>query len=295
MSRDHSSAAWTPDWLGETPAGPAHAAPETDADETRELIDLDSMEFEPIPALADDPMPAFADEPIPALADDRPLVPLDDPIPDQPRAKRSRALVSEGWAEERGRPRGDRPTDPAVGSLRSLGAVAVTGRRPTRPPKSPRRGQAGRVGSARGLAALVVLALLSAFFAWVTAEPLWIALGHSQPGAVTVTRCADDRCLGTFTSPRFARDAVPVMGDAPATGDTAPARMTSARGTRAYVDVDAVSRAALGVVLILLCGLGIVRATGVRCLPGRPARRTATLLSLFAPLTLLAAMLAVTY
>ena len=112
---------------------------------------------------------------------------------------------------------------------------------------------------------------------------------------MTVTKCTDDRCLGTFASDAFTRDAVPVMGDAPAPGQAAPARMTSDRGARAYVDVDAVGRAALGVALILLCGLGIVRGTGVRRLPERSARRTAALLSLAGPLVLLAAMLAVTY
>ena len=89
MSRDHSTTAWTPDWLGETPgavderhAGPAHAAPDAD-DETRELIDLDSAEFgdDLIPALADDPAPAFVDGPIPALANDPvPALP-DEAIP----------------------------------------------------------------------------------------------------------------------------------------------------------------------------------------------------------------------
>ena len=196
MSRDHSTTAWTPDWLGETPgavderhAGPAHAAPDPNDsnDETRELIDLDAPEFadELIPALADDPMPVFTDEPIPALADDRPLVFADDPIPDQSRARRGRPLppgrpvAREGWAEERGYVHADGAPDPAVGSLRSLGAVAVTGRRATVPPKSPRPGQTRRgTGSPRGLVALVLLALLAAFFAWVTAEPLWLAAGH---------------------------------------------------------------------------------------------------------------------
>jgi hypothetical protein len=303
MSRDHTTAAWTPDWLGETPgaaderhARPAHAAPDGD-DETRELIDLDSAGFvdEPIPALTGDPVPAFVDGPIPALADDRPLVFADDPIPDQPRTKRPRALVSEGWAEERGHGDADRPTDPSVGSLRSLGAVAVTGRRPTRPPKSPRRGRAGHAGSTRGLVVLVLLALLAAFLAWVTAEPLWLAVGHAEAGTVTVTRCVDDRCVGTFTGPAFTRDAVPVMGDAPERGQEAPARMTSERGIRAYVGIDPVSRGALGVALILLCGLAIIRGTGVRHLGTAPARRTTALLSLAGPLALLAAMLAVTY
>ncbi len=92
--------------------------------------------------------------------------------------------------------------------------------------------------------------------------------------------------------PLVTRDAVTVMGATPEPGVPTPARMTSDRGVRAYVDVDAVSRAALGVALILLCGLGIVRATGVSRLP---QRRAATVLSVAGPMLLLTAMLAVTY
>jgi hypothetical protein len=75
----------------------------------------------------------------------------------------------------------------------------------------------------------------------------------------------------------------------------APAVMTSAGGARAYVNADAASRAAVGLALILLCGLAIARATGVRRLPAGRARGVATALSLAGPLTLLAAMLALTY
>src|SRR5689334_3605986 len=133
MSRDHSTTAWTPDWLGESPgptaepnhagpnhaepAGPAHAAPDLD-DETRELIDLEAESLDPVEDSFDRLLEDALDP------DDQPRRP---PIR-EPR----RPLVSEGWAEERGRPASDRPSDPAVGSLRSLSAVAVTGRRPVR-------------------------------------------------------------------------------------------------------------------------------------------------------------------
>jgi hypothetical protein len=185
----------------------------------------------------------------------------------------------------------------------SLGLVAVTGRRATLPPRSPRpvRRITRRSAAAPGLVALILLALLSAFFGWVTAEPLWLAMDHARAGTVTVTRCTDsgptDRCTGTFTSAdgRFTRNTVPVMGVVPDVGATAPARMTSARGAHIYVDVDAGGRAAAGVLLILVCGLGIVRATGVRHLPTKRTRRVATLLSLIGPLALLAGMLAITY
>jgi hypothetical protein len=186
--------------------------------------------------------------------------------------------------------------------LGRLGLVTITGRRPMRPPPAPARpGRRPSSGSAGGLIALVLLALLAGFFAWVTAEPLWLALNHSTSGTVTVTKCVDRdlsrRCAGLFTSAdgRFTRASVPVMGDGPVVGTAEPAKMTSARGQRAYVDVDAGSRAATGVALLLLCGLAIVRATGVRRLPGRRARLATTLVSVAGPLTLLGAMLALTY
>jgi hypothetical protein len=295
MTRDHSAAAWTPDWLGEAPetaderpTGPAHAAPDPETQrgldgdtETREIIDLGQYE----------------------QAEHVEIEKREHDKRERAQVEPRRPLKSDGWAEEREPGWADglvNPADPSVGSLRSLGAVAVTGRRATRPPasprSSPRRGRnGGRGGSAYGLVALVLLGLMSAFFAWVTAEPVWLTVGHAEAGTVTVTRCAGDRCLGTFTGTGFARDAIPVMGDAPAAGEQVPAEMTSRRGANAYVGVDPASRAGMGIALIVLCGLGIVRATGVRRLPTRPARRIAALLSVIAPFTLLAAMLAVTY
>jgi hypothetical protein len=184
----------------------------------------------------------------------------------------------------------------------SLGLATVTGRRPMRPPAAPTRpARQPRQSTAASLAALVTLALLSAFFAWVTAEPVWLALGHETAGTLTVTRCVDHglnrRCAGTFTSAdgRFTRASVPVMGDVPAVGTAAPARMTSDRGARVYVDVDAGGRAALGVLLVVLCALAIVRSTGVRRLPTSRMRAVATAISVAGPLTLLAAMLTTTH
>jgi hypothetical protein len=206
--------------------------------------------------------------------------------------------------------------DGGFASLGLLGLVTAAGRRPIRPPAAPRRAtRRPRESAAAGLVVLLLLALLSAFFAWVTAEPLWLALDHATPGTVSVNRCVDHglnrRCAGTFTSAdgRFSRTGVPVMGEVPAVVPAevvevgpvaaeavgAPAVMTSAGGARAYVSVDAPSRAAVGVALILLCGLAIARATGVHRLPAGRARGVVTALSLAGPLALLAGMLAVTY
>jgi hypothetical protein len=203
------------------------------------------------------------------------------------------------WPAER---ETERETDPHHdGSLGTLGLVTVTGRRPMRPPAPPRPARRPHSSPVKGLFALVLCAFAAAFLAWVTAEPLWLAVGHSTPGTVTVTACDGDgigrRCVGVFTGADggFTRTRVPVMGDRPARTTGAPARMTSAGGTRAYVDVDAGGRAATGVALILLCGLVITRATGVRRLPAGRARAVATTLAFAGPLALLTAMLALTH
>jgi hypothetical protein len=270
-----------PAWLGEFE--PGDLDPDPDAPQTRE----------PVPA--DGPLwPGEARHAAESAPGPEPItVSYVEPGWDRP----TESWTATGWDREHDR-------DDSTG-LGALGLVTVTGRRPMRPPPAPARAPQPRQGVAAGLAALVMLALLSAFFAWVTAEPLWLALGHSTAGTVTVTKCVDHglnrRCVGTFTSAdgRFTRTAVPIMGNTPAagTGERAgtPARMTSPRGNRAYVDVDAGSRAATGVALILLCALAIMRATGVRRLPSRRARMLASLLALAGPLSLLAAMLALAY
>jgi hypothetical protein len=150
-----------------------------------------------------------------------------------------------------------------------------------------------------GLAGLILIASISAFLAWVSAEPLWFAIGHAETGTATVTRCTGSgvnrRCTGTFAARDFTRAAVPVMGDAPAPGRTATARMTSERGTRAYLGAGAGRRAAVGLALLVLCGFGIAWVTGARRLPTGRGRLVATALSFAGPFLLLAGMLGVTF
>lgn len=279
----HGASPSTPAWLGEP--GPDDSRP-------------------------DDAVGSPSDAPVPPQG--LPLWPSSEPITVS-YVKPSRDEPTHSWTHDDWDPaNADLPAarDPASrrdgddleSGFGSLGLVTVTGRRPMRPPAAPTRSaRQPRQGTPAGLAALVVLALLSAFFAWVTAEPLWLALGHSTGGTLTVTKCVDQgvnrRCAGTFTSAdgRFTRAAVPVMGEAPQAGTAAPARMTSDRGGRAYVDVDAGSRALLGVALVVLCALAIMRATGVRRFPARRLRIVATVISFAGPLALLAGMLAATY
>jgi hypothetical protein len=189
----------------------------------------------------------------------------------------------------------ERSAEPA-----GIGVIAVVNRRPVRPPAAPKRTRGSRRAQrprrpATGLLALILFGLMSAFFAWVTAEPLWLAIGHAQRGTVTVTACTHDRCVGTFTGDGVIRVEVPVMGKVPPLGGAAPAVMTSARGSRAYVDTAPVGRALAGLAALLLCGAGIAWGTGARRVGTARERRLATALSLSAPAALLAATLTTTF
>ncbi|MDR7324198.1 MULTISPECIES: hypothetical protein [Catenuloplanes] len=167
-------------------------------------------------------------------------------------------------------------------------AVEPPPRRPgTRLPRNP----------ATGLPLLVVLALLTAFFAWVSAEPLWLAVGHGTPGTATVTRCSGptlaQRCEGTFVSAHFTAEDVAVLGvpsGSRAAGTRLPARMVDEGAGRAHASFHGLGlhlRWSLGLALIFLCGFGIVWATGATRLETRRSRTRAIMISLGAPLTLL--------
>lgn len=188
----------------------------------------------------------------------------------------------------------ERPTpDPSLPASR-LGVP------PRRRPRTPRK-------PAFALAALVVLALVGAFFAWVSAEPLWLALGHGEQGTATVTRCSGGgvarRCIGQFTATdtRLSVPGVTLLGvdpDQRAAGAVVHALMVSPHSRQAFVGEDGVMphlRWMIGLLLVLLSGLGIAAMTGARRLETLRARRTAMLLSLAGPLALLAGFLALTY
>jgi hypothetical protein len=182
----------------------------------------------------------------------------------------------------------------------SAAVPVVTPARPARRPrpKGPRR-------PGLGLPALLVLALLGTFFAWVSAEPLWLAVGHSADGTATVTRCTGDgvtrRCRGTFTADRVQATGVALLGvdgTRAVAGATAPARMVSGESRQAFVGASGWTlhlRWILGVLLVLLCGLGIASATGARRLENARSRRRAVLLSTFAPVVVLVGFLAAAY
>ncbi|MFI6130397.1 hypothetical protein [Micromonospora sp. NPDC051141] len=164
--------------------------------------------------------------------------------------------------------------------------------RPVHPPDPP-----------VGLAVLVTLSLLAAFFAWVSAGPFWLAVGHSTGGTVMITECAGggltQRCRGIFQADgdRFQAQGVRVSGvpaGHTATGNTLPARMTGPGGATAYADsgVGRHLRWLLGLALVAGCAAGIARWTGATRLADPRQRRWAVGLAAAGPLLILIGFLA---
>jgi hypothetical protein len=172
----------------------------------------------------------------------------------------------------------------------------VVHRRLTRPTRRP----------VVGLSGLLLLSLLAGFFAWVSAEPFWLAVGHGRSGTATVSRCTGHgvlrRCVGDFTAAggafRAERVALAALPDAmKRPGGTGTASMVSARGRIAYAGDSAGLnlRWLLGFGAVILCGLAIAWITGAPRLARRRGRLGGYLTSLGAPLLLLLGILAVTY
>jgi hypothetical protein len=175
--------------------------------------------------------------------------------------------------------------------------------RPPRPvetkPRKVRRTRTTR-RPAVGLVALVVLGLLGIFFAWVSAEPAWLSIGHGTRGTATVATChvhgIPKRCADFVADGGgYEVAAVTLLGTGPvADGQKVPARMVGATGSAAYAGSVRV-RLGLGLLGVLLCGFGIAWLTGAYRLGSRRARRWALLLSLAGPGLVTAGMLAATW
>ncbi|MET8089847.1 hypothetical protein, partial [Micromonospora sp. NPDC005220] len=145
-----------------------------------------------------------------------------------------------------------------------------------------------------GLTALVVLSLVAAFFAWVSAGPFWLAVGHARTGTVVIDNCSGggltQRCRGIFTAAdgRFIAHGVRVSGvpvEGSAVGTPLPARMTGPDSGTAYADVGVGRhlRWLPGLLVVLACTTGIIRWTGSARLPGRRHRRWAVATAIAGP------------
>lgn len=173
-------------------------------------------------------------------------------------------------------------------------------------PRHAARPRRKRVREPRKLAyalpLIIFFGFLSAFFSWVSAEPLWLAVGHSIDGTATVTRCVGDgmtrRCLGEFTAKDFAVTGISLLGltDTLAVpGQTVAAEMVNARSHRAYAGGSFVLRWLPGLTLVLLCGFAIALAAGVRRFADRHERRKALAISLAAPMLITVGFLAAAF
>jgi len=143
---------------------------------------------------------------------------------------------------------------------------------------------------------LLLLALAGAFFAWVSAEPFWLSVGHGEAGTAVVVASANG-CRATFVGPTATKSTVELAGASScAVGASMPARMVSSSADRAYVvgGPGLVLRWAIGYALVALCGLLVACVIGIRPHRGWP-RVAAVTTSLGAPLAVAAAILASAY
>jgi hypothetical protein len=146
------------------------------------------------------------------------------------------------------------------------------------------------------LPVLLLLALAGAFFAWVSAEPFWLSVGHGEAGTAVVVASANG-CRATFAGATFTRSTVELAGTSRCTvGASMPARMVSSRAGRAFVigGPGLRLRWAIGSALVVLCGLLVACVIGIRPYRGWP-RAGAMATGVGAPLAVAAALLAAAY
>lgn len=178
---------------------------------------------------------------------------------------------------------------------RQLDSPTAPSRR--RPVKDPR-------GPFFGLAGLLIFAVLATFLAWYAAAPLWLSLGHGSAGIATVANCPvsglNRRCADFTAADHSFTARVALLGPESmnrASGVKLDAQMVNEDASTAYAGDDAslYLRWVPSVVLMVLCGFGIAWVTGASRLPLAGARWTARIVSVLAPVLLLAGMLAATY
>ncbi|HEX2143881.1 MAG TPA: hypothetical protein VHG10_05145 [Glycomyces sp.] len=139
-------------------------------------------------------------------------------------------------------------------------------RRPAKPGRPQPRREPKRL--APSLLGILVCACLLMFFAWTAAPALWISVGHSQSGTVTVTSCQDGfapSCDGLFETDGWSKE-LHLTGEVALTdlGRELPARATGPDAHSAYVGDTAglLLRWAPSLVLFMAAAFALVAASG---------------------------------
>lgn len=149
-------------------------------------------------------------------------------------------------------------------------------RKPARPGRPQRRREPKRLGPA--LLGVLVCACLLMFFAWSAAPALWISVGHSQSGTVTVTSCQTGfapSCTGTFAAGDWSKE-LALTGEVTLDdlGTELPARTTGPDAHSAYVGGTGglLLRWAPALVLFMAVAFTLVAVSGAtRLYEGRSA------------------------
>ncbi|MEO3742593.1 hypothetical protein [Plantactinospora sp. B5E13] len=174
------------------------------------------------------------------------------------------------------------------------------GPRPARPPKPP-------PNPVLGLAGVILFSLAASFFAWVSAEPWWLAIGHGEQGTVIVESCRGrglgQHCRGEFVAADgrlVARDVrlIGMAADPEDVGLEFPARIIDGGSTKAYVGSGTGLlhlHWSLGLGVVLICTAAVGWCTGALRLADRGHRHRAALVSYAGPLLLTAGFLVAAY
>ncbi len=192
----------------------------------------------------------------------------------------SQRYPGEQWHPESRRPGAHRePLEAQTEGMEAIRAVweraGEADRRRPRPKPAPLRKPKHL---ATALFGTLVCACLLMFLAWISAPALWMTMGHTQSGTVTVTGCSGGfapGCTGVFEGDGWSAQ-LRLTGEVTAAdiGGELPAHVTGPRASSAYIGGfdGLVLRWAPAVVLYMSCGFALVAASGAtRLYEGRGA------------------------
>ncbi|MEV8513187.1 hypothetical protein [Dactylosporangium sp. NPDC051484] len=282
-------------------AAPTSAAGASAEPPDVELQDVEPQDVEPqdefplwpitgAVALYETPAPTGAPAVIDALAHETGRTAVLDHIAGRPERGRPEYRRSERWGSENGRPDNGRVERWQPPAMRPVGWPRDE-RRAAPVPRRSRRIRPAR-GPLAGLSAMLLVALLAGFFAWTSAEPFWLDMGHAVRGTAEITSCQGSgvlrHCLAEFAAPGHEPvGGARLMGLDDVPGASVAAAMVPG-GRVAYAGDPAGLRVrwAVGLGLVALCGIALAWLTGAWRFARLRDRLTAWTLTAAAPLLL---------